>query len=106
MTELHAGDVRRVDAVCWFGQDMPEPLGGMSRARALLVLASESVNLRRTPARVLDALRELVSGAECMELRGDTPRSMLLTLAEALRAMPGSGLDARVSSTGPDAGPP
>lgn len=102
VAELDARAGRRVDAVCWFGQDVREPIRAVSRARALLVLASESVNLRRVPTRALDALRELVAGAACMELRGDTPRSMLLTLSEALRATRRSGLGARPNSTGPN----
>ena len=81
-------DVRRrraVDAVCWFSRAATEPVAPVSRARALYAMASDAVNLQRVGGRAVDVLSRLLEGAECFELRGDTPRSMLLALASAVR---------------------
>lgn len=76
---------RTVDAVCWFSRAVELPVAPVSGARALYDIASDTLNLARLGGDALDVLSRLLAEARCFELRGDTPRSMLLALADAVR---------------------
>jgi hypothetical protein len=79
---------RHADVVCWFSRGVKEPVRQISRSRALYELASDTANLGVLGGDALEALARLVRGARCFELRGDTPRSMLGALVDAVRAAP------------------
>lgn len=74
-----------VDAVCWFDRAVEDAVRPVSRARALYTLASDTANLETMAGTALEALGRLVRDAECLEIRGDTPRAMLSALVDAVR---------------------
>jgi hypothetical protein len=78
-----------IELVCTMGSPGKEPLGPISRAYALYVLASLATNLRDVGGQGLEALKGLVEQAACWEISPRRPAMMAesaLSLARSIGA--------------------
>lgn len=76
-------DTMAVDVICFIGLN-EEPVLPQTPARATHVLATRTVNLEHVGGEGLEAVAQLVSGADCYEISAATPKDALASLLSAL----------------------